>query len=146
MSQQANGNQCHTPQCHHNNDPSFKLTRVADHTISGLDLRTRELREFASTLRFYADEQLLYLYWDKEEFEKYFHVNQGVFVGLTNYRIFKVEGSSVDSVELRNIASVNHQKNGMFHWVSEQTGQSTQQTSEIRTRICDDPSVQPSLL
>ena len=95
---------------------NFKLHRICDNTISGLDCRQREIKLISELVQFESDESIEMLWLHSDKFEEYFTIEKNTMVGLTNYRIFKLENGNLDFNFYSDVKAAKHVKNGLFKW------------------------------
>lgn len=101
---------------HHYEVKYHKVDRVAEDTISGLDLKVREVNMISEIVHFLPSESIQIIYLSGGNFEPTFKIEGNTIVGVTNFRIFKIEKSNVDSVMIKDILKVTHEKNGLLRW------------------------------
>jgi hypothetical protein len=95
---------------------NWKYERLAEDTISGIDLRIRELKQIKNIITFDNDEDIEIIYRDTAGFEKYFSVTEKKIVAITNKRIFSMEKNIIQSTFFDDIKSCQHIKNNIFRW------------------------------
>src|ERR1700744_1484957 len=95
---------------------SMKIARITKNTIRGDNLRGSEINMLAKAVNFLPNEKLEIIYLSNDEFEPTFTIENNIIVGITNFRIFKLEHGGLDSLLLNKISNVSYQKNGMFRW------------------------------
>ncbi len=98
-----------------NNLISSHENDMTDNTISGSDLDTNMTNRLNEILIFLPFEKIEIIYSDTNKFDVD-DIDHTVLVGITNYRIFKLEGSDITSVFRNIIQSITHQKNGILRW------------------------------
>ncbi|AYV79488.1 MAG: hypothetical protein Faunusvirus17_7 [Faunusvirus sp.] len=90
--------------------------RIAPSMLSGEQLTSDEIKQIDKIVKLLKFEkiELLYLYGDKFNA---LNMSTDIVVGVTNYRIFKIENAEiVSSANRKDIVTARHQKNGMFKW------------------------------
>lgn len=93
-----------------------KYAKVSECTIDGSKIPSEINEKFIERLKFYPDEKIEILYMENDAFEKMINLNNGVIVGITNYRIFKLENKHTWMNYLKDIATIKHIKNNIFSW------------------------------
>jgi 2-polyprenyl-6-methoxyphenol hydroxylase-like FAD-dependent oxidoreductase len=94
-----------------------KLCRLADCILSGNDLRISDTAHIAAAAQFELAEAIECVYLREDNFESdWWDSKNMIIVGITNYRIFKIENSAVSSTFLSDIQYVNYKANGLLHW------------------------------
>lgn len=92
------------------------VKRIATHTINGKELRMKETSLISGYLHFLPDERIKIIYLHSNNFFPEFTLEGNIIVGVTNYRVFKIEKNNGDSVLLKDIDKVKMEENGFFRW------------------------------
>lgn len=76
-----------------------------------------DIREaIEKTIHLYDGEMLEIIYIYDGTFDHNFNIARDIIVGISNYRIFKIEDGKCNSRRLDEMTHVEHQKNGLFKW------------------------------
>jgi hypothetical protein len=92
------------------------FNHIVSDTVSGLDLRIREIQVIENIIKFKENEKIEILFMFGGGFEKHFDINMKNIVGITNERIFKLENGIVKYAMFNEINKVNHIKKNIFRW------------------------------
>lgn len=107
----ASGKFCDTCNIFNNKNISYTATN----TIRGEDVSQADQITISILFDFTLDEKILILYNDNSFNMSNVSFNNTV-VGLTNYRIFKVENGMVWCTYIKDIVSVKYINKGLFYW------------------------------
>ena len=85
---------------------------VTTNTIEGKSVSGDTVKQLSKTLNFFPDEKIELLYSDN----RVFYFNKNVIVGITNYRLFKLEKEEISHLFRSDIQSVRQVKNNVWTW------------------------------
>lgn len=92
-----------------------KYSHLVTNTVKGYELKKTEADAINNLVELMDNEQILLLYRDGS-FDTHDILCGTIIVGLTNFRIFKIENGLAWSTFMENIKSVKHEQNGIFYW------------------------------
>lgn len=90
--------------------------RITTGTAYGEYLKKDVHESITKTLALPSDEKIGVVYMRYDTFDQNFSISREIIVGITDVRIFKIETGNNNQQLISNIASVSHQKNGLFSW------------------------------
>lgn len=92
-----------------------KVPRVVDSTIEGKYVKEAVQLLLAKRFKFnkFEEIELLYVNGDNHETTD---IDKHVYVGITNYRIFKYDKGDEYTMLRKDIVKCTHEDGGMFHW------------------------------
>jgi hypothetical protein len=85
---------------------------VAENIIIGASLNFKELNSITKNIKFTENEKIEVLYSNNDSFE----YKKNILVGITNFRIFKLENNNISYIDKNNIVSIRYRYNGIFRW------------------------------
>ena len=88
---------------------------IAPHIVKTRDLFLKEIETLNSIIEIRNGEIINELYSFKG-FYPILKIKNNTIIGLTNLRIFKLEKNNVNTIWLKDIAEVDHEKKGPFRW------------------------------
>lgn len=92
-----------------------EVPRIVTSTIEGKYVSKLVLLELSQRFKFNPLEEIeyLYVYMNDHDSTK---IDEHIYVGITNYRVFKSDKGEQSQVMRSDIVSVKHIDGGFFHW------------------------------
>lgn len=90
--------------------------KITVNTALGENLKDNVKGAIEKTIGIVKNEKLEVVYIYNDTFDVGFDIVNNVIVGLTNFRIFKIEKGDVSYQKLNETINVEHEKNGIFRW------------------------------
>lgn len=90
--------------------------RITINTVLGENLKPNVKGAIEKTINLIEAEKLEVVYIYNDTFDSGFDIVNNTIVGISNFRIFKIEDGKADTQNLFEIVGVEHQKNGLFRW------------------------------
>ena len=95
-------------------EPNTK--RITTNTVLGKGLKENVRHAIEQTINVEEGEVIEIVYIYNDTFDEKFDIVKDIIVGVTNYRIFKIEDGRYDAQKINEIISIAHEKNGIFRW------------------------------
>jgi hypothetical protein len=95
-----------------------RLFRVTNNTVSGNYVSHNNQAILSEAVNYFDGEKIELLYLYDDGFDQDIDLSSAILIGITNYRIFKIDKGVKTYTLRKNIINIRHVKRGVFVWDS----------------------------